>query len=118
MNFIGKALLATIHFFLASFGIYDQTVHIGLPDNLQRKDAHGIAVVNLPGGGQRTLYFIADKPSAFENPRAAIVDSLFAQLRKLEYSPVSLELFSEKYTRVYKPEHVRPILMQSRPLAY
>lgn len=118
MKSIMSSLLAVMHFFLSAFGIYDQSVQMGFPGNLKKKDANGLAVVNLPGGGQRFIYFVVDKPSALESPRTAIVDAFFGQLRKLGHDPVSIELYSQKLTRVYKPEHVRPILTQTRPLAY
>lgn len=98
---------------LDTLGIFQLDVSIGLNEQMDKEKRHGVAHVQRPGGGTIQIPFMVDKPSRLVSPSNLILDSMFAQIKKMGFYPTHLEIIAGSRRTIYEPGKYKPTFSHS-----
>jgi hypothetical protein len=87
-------------------------INIGLSPEMCDSKRQGIARFADHTGEVYKQPFLVDKPSRVEKPSSNTLDTLFGQIRKMGFKPVSLEFINERRHAIYHPDNGTPVFFQ------
>lgn len=96
------------------FGI-TPSISIGLNKEATEETRHGVANVrDLSGGDVMSIPFVVDKPKKLDHPTFFLIDSMYEQILKMGYEPVSLQFTNATDFLIFQCGRVRPTVKQRR----
>lgn len=84
------------------FDFTKREVNIGLCNNMDREQRHGIIHLQAVDGTEMTCGFLADKPHHLENPSLSTVQQLFDQVEKMFMVATGVEIMVGGTLQAYR----------------